>query len=134
MRAVQIQEFGGPDVLEVVDVPDPVPAQGEVVVDVGRAGMNFADTHQRENVYLAKAEVPLIPGQEIAGRTADGRRVAAMIPNGAYAERVAVSEDALVPIPDDVTDDQAAAVLIQGLTAWTLLRVNANVQPGESVV
>jgi NADPH2:quinone reductase len=134
MRAVQIQEFGGPEVLEVVELPDPEPAEGEVVVEVARAGMNFADTHQRENVYLAKAQLPLIPGQEIAGRAADGRRVAAMVPNGAYAEKIAVHQDALVPVPDDVSDDQAAGVLLQGLTAWTLLRVNANVQEGESVV
>jgi NADPH2:quinone reductase len=134
MRAVQIQEFGGPEVLEVVELPDPEPAEGEVVVEVARAGMNFADTHQRENVYLAKAQLPLIPGQEIAGRAADGRRVAAMVPNGAYAEKIVVHEDALVPVPDDVSDDQAAGVLLQGLTAWTLLRVNANVQEGESVV
>ena len=89
MRAVQIKEFGGPEVLEVVDLPDPEPGTDEVVVEVVRAGMNFADTHQRENDYLAKAELPLIPGGEIAGRTADGRRVAAMLANGGYAEKVA---------------------------------------------
>ena len=69
MRAVQIKEFGGPEVLEVVDLPDPEPGPDEVVVEVTRAGMNFADTHQRENDYLAKAELPLIPGGEIAGRS-----------------------------------------------------------------
>ena len=124
MRAVQIQEFGGPEVLEVVELPDPEPAEGEVVVEVARAGMNFADTHQRENDYLAKAELPLIPGQEVSGRTPDGRRVAAMIPNGAYAEKVAVPQAALVAVPDEVSDDQTAGVLLQGLTAWTLLRIS----------
>lgn len=134
MRAVQIQEFGGPEVLEVVDLPDPEPGDDEVLVDVKRAGMNFADTHQRENDYLAKATLPLIPGGEIAGRTPDGRRVAAMLMNGGYAEKVAVPRSALVAVPDDVSDDQAAGVLLQGLTAWTLLRISANVQSGESVV
>lgn len=134
MRAVQIKEFGGPEVLEVVELPDPEPAEGEVLVEVSRAGMNFADTHQRENDYLAKAELPLIPGGEISGRTPDGRRVAAMLMNGGYAEKVAVPGRALVPIPDDVSDDQAAGVLLQGLTAWTLLRISGRVQPGESVV
>ncbi len=134
MRAVQIKEFGGPEVLEVVELPDPEPAEGEVVVEVARAGMNFADTHQRENDYLAKAELPLIPGGEISGRTPDGRRVAAMLMNGGYAERVAVPTRALVPVPDEVSDDQAAGVLLQGLTAWTLLRISGRVQPGESVV
>lgn len=134
MRAVQIKEFGGPEVLEVVDLPDPEPGYEEVVVEVARAGMNFADTHQRQNDYLAKAELPLIPGGEISGRTPDGRRVAAMLMNGGYAEKVAVPRAALVPIPEDVSDEQAAAILLQGLTAWTLLRVSARLERGESVV
>ena len=134
MRAVQIQEFGGPEVLEVVELPDPEPADGEVVVDVERAGMNFADTHQRENDYLAKAQLPLIPGGEIAGRIADGTRVAAMLANGGYAQKVAVPRSAIVPVPDGVSDDQAAGVLLQGLTAWTLLRVSGRLERGESVV
>jgi NADPH2:quinone reductase len=134
VRAVQIKEFGGPEVLEVVDLPDPEPGPDEVVVEVVRAGMNFADTHQRENDYLAKAELPLIPGGEIAGRTADGRRVAAMLANGGYAEKVVAHRAALVPIPDEVSDDQAAGVLLQGLTAWALLRISARLERGESVV
>ena len=120
--------------LQVVELPDPVPAEGETVVEVERAGINFADTHQRHNSYLAKAELPLIPGAEVSGRTPDGRRVAAVLPNGGYAQRVAVPESALVPIPDEVGYDEAAAILLQGLTAWALLRISANVQPGESVV
>lgn len=134
MRAVQINSFGGPEVLEVVELPDPVPGEGEVLVEVARAGMNFADTHQRQNDYLAKAELPLIPGGEISGRTSDGRRVAAMLMNGGYAELAVVPEAALVPVPDAVSDDQAAAILLQGLTAWALLRVSAGVKPGETVV
>jgi NADPH:quinone reductase len=134
VRAVQIKEFGGPEVLEVVELPDPEPGPDEVVVEVTRAGMNFADTHQRENDYLAKAELPLIPGGEIAGRTADGRRVAAMLANGGYAEKVVVHRAALVPIPDEVSDDQAAGVLLQGLTAWALLKISARLERGESVV
>jgi NADPH:quinone reductase len=134
MRAVQINEFGGPEVLELVELPDPERVEGTVVVEVERAGMNFADTHQRHNDYLAKAELPLTPGGEISGTTADGRRVAAMLANGGYAERVAVPEADLVPIPDEVSFDQAAAILVQGLTAWALLRVSARVEAGESVV
>jgi NADPH:quinone reductase len=134
MRAVQVSEFGGPEVLELVDLPDPEPAEGEVLVDVARAGINFADTHQRRNEYLAEAELPFIPGGEISGTTEDGRRVAAMITKGGYAERVAVPEAALVPVPDAVSDDQAAAILLQGLTARTMLRVSGRLEPGESVV
>jgi NADPH:quinone reductase len=134
MRAVQVSEFGGPEVLRLVDVPDPEPGDGEVVVEVARAGINFADTHQRRDEYLAKAELPFIPGGEISGTTPDGRRVAAMITGGGYAERVAVPEAALVPVPDGVSDDQAAAILLQGLTARTMLRVSGRLEPGESVV
>ncbi len=67
MRAVQIQEFGGPEVLQVVDLPDPEPGPHEVLIEVNRAGMNFADTHQRENSYLAKQQLPLVLGGEVAG-------------------------------------------------------------------
>lgn len=139
MRAVQIREFGGPEVLELVELPDPAPAVGEIVVEVARAGMNFADTHKRHNVYIQKSaeeQLPLIPGNEISGRTPDGRRVAAILPGGAggYAERVAVPEEALVPVPDAVSDDQAAAILIQGLTAWGMLRVSAKLEAGETIV
>jgi NADPH2:quinone reductase len=134
VKAIQIEEFGGPEVLKVVEVPDPDPADGHVVVDVARAGMNFADTHAIRNDYLAEQSLPLIPGGEVSGRTADGRRVAALMGNGAYAEKVAVPEAFLVPLPDEVNDEQAAALLLQGLTAHALLHYCAHVEEGETVV
>ena len=72
MRAVQIEEFGGTDVLQIVDLPTPAPGDGEVLIEVSRAGINFADTHQRENSYLARYETPLILGGEVAGRARHG--------------------------------------------------------------
>jgi NADPH2:quinone reductase len=134
VKAIQIEEFGGPEVLKVVEVPDPEPSDGTVVVDVARAGMNFADTHAIRNDYLAEQSLPLIPGGEVSGRTADGRRVAALMGNGAYAEKVAVPEAFLVPLPDEVNDEQAAALLLQGLTAHALLHYCAHVEEGETVV
>jgi NADPH:quinone reductase len=134
MRAVQIDEFGGPEVLQVVDVSKPEPGDGEVLIEVSRAGMNFADTHQRENSYLARYEVPLILGGEVAGTTEDGRRVVALLPSGGYAEYVAAPEATVYPIPDGLDDGAALALLIQGLTAWHLLRTCGRVAPGESVV
>ena len=134
MRAIQIEEFGGPEAMRLTDVPEPQPADGEVVVEVARAGINFADTHVTRNDYLAKHQLPLIPGGEIAGRTPDGRRVAALLPSGGYAQKVAVNEAVLVPVPDQVSDDEAAALLLQGLTARSLLRVSARLEEGESVV
>jgi NADPH2:quinone reductase len=134
VKAIQMTEFGGPEVLKLAEVPDPEPAEGEVLVDVARAGINFADTHERRNEYLAKAQVPLIPGREVSGSTADGRRVAALVPSGGYAERIAVAEAALVPVPEEVGDEDAAAILLGGLTAWSLLNHSARLAAGESVV
>src|SRR5215207_1382631 len=135
MRAIQLQEFGGPEVLQLVELPKPVPGPGEVLIDVTRAGLNFADTHQRENSYLARATLPLIPGTEVAGVRADtGERVIALCGSGGYAEYVAVPEALVYPIPDDVDDGTALALLVQGLTAWHLYKTCGRVEPGESVV
>jgi NADPH2:quinone reductase len=134
MKAIQIQEFGGPDVLEHLEVEDPAPGEGEVLVDVARCGVNFADTHTTRNDYLAEQSLPLIPGAEISGRTADGRRVAALLGSGGYAQKAVVPESLLIPIPDGVDDDQAAAVLLQGLTAMALVRRCARIEAGETIV
>jgi NADPH2:quinone reductase len=134
MRAVQIEEFGGPEVLQVVDLPEPEPGDGEVLIEVSRAGMNFADTHQRENSYLARYEVPLVLGGEVAGTTPDGRRVVALVAQGGYAEYAVAHESAVFPIPDGLEDGAALALLIQGLTAWHLFRTSSKLAEGESVV
>lgn len=134
MKAIQIQEFGGPEVMQLVELPDPEPSDGQVVVDVARAGVNFADTHATRNDYLAEQELPLVPGGEVSGTTPDGRRVAAMLGGGGYAEKVAVPEAWLVPVPDQVDDDQAAALLLQGVTAHALVHFCGRVREGESVV
>ena len=134
MKAVQITEFGGPEVLNPAELPDPEPGDGETLVQVRRAGVNFADTHVTRNDYLAAQELPMIPGGEVMGTDPDGRRVAAMLMNGGYAEKVAVPDAAVVPVPDEVDDEQAAALLLQGLTALSLLRTSAHLEPGESVV
>jgi NADPH:quinone reductase len=134
VKAIRIEQFGGPEVMELVEVSDPEPGDGEVVVDVARAGINFADTHATRDDYLARQSLPMIPGGEVAGRTADGRRVAALLAGGGYAQRVAVPERWLVPVPDAVSDDQAAALLLQGLTAHALVHRCARLEPGETVV
>jgi NADPH2:quinone reductase len=134
MRAVQIQEFGGPEVLQVVDLPKPEPGEGEVLIEVSRAGMNFADTHQRENTYLSRFEVPMVLGGEVAGTTPDGKRVVALLRQGGYAEFAVAPEVTTFPIPDGVDDAVALALVIQGLTAWHLFRTSSKMQEGESVV
>jgi NADPH2:quinone reductase len=134
MRAIRIERFGGPDVMELVEVPDPEAADGQVLVEVARSGVNFADTHATRDDYLAKQTLPLIPGGEVAGRTPDGRRVAALLANGGYAQKVAVAESWLVPVPDGVSDDQAVSLLLQGITAHALVNRCARLQPGETIV
>ena len=135
MRAIQITEFGGPEVLRLVEVPRPQPGEGEVLIRVTRAGLNFADTHTRENAYIAKHDLPLVPGTEVAGVREDtGARVVARLPGkGGYAEYAVAPETALVPVPDGLADEVALALLIQGTTAWHLLRTAARLGPGESV-
>src|SRR4029077_11855911 len=108
MKAIQIKEFGGPEVLEHLEVDDPTPGEGEILVEVARSGVNFADTHATRNDYLAEQTLPLTPGAEISGRTPDGRRVAALLGSGGYAQKVAVPEALLIPVPDEVDDDRAA--------------------------
>ncbi len=137
MRAIRQTEFGGPEVLELVELPDPVAAAGEVVVDVSLAGLNFADVHQRHDQYVAGQSLPRIPGAEVAGVIAGTEdRVVALTPagTGGYAERVAVAAGRVFPIPDEVDDTTALALLIQGLTAWHLYTTCAHVEPGETVL
>jgi NADPH2:quinone reductase len=134
VRAIQIEEFGGPEKLEAVELPDPEPGAGEVLVEVARCGVNFADTHATRNDYLAEQSLPLIPGAEVSGRAPDGRRVAALLGGGGYAEKVAVPESFLIPVPDEVDDDRAAALLLQGLTAMALVRRCARIESGEALV
>jgi NADPH2:quinone reductase len=134
MRAVQIDEFGGPEVLTVVDLPSPVPGEGELLVDVSTAGLNFADIHQREDSYIAKYDLPLVLGGEVAGTGPDGGRVISLLRSGGYAEQAVARADQTFSIPDGLDDGAALALLIQGLTAWHLYRTSAKIGSGESVV
>lgn len=135
MRAIQQTEFGGPEVLELVDLPVPESRHGEVLIRVTRAGVNFADTHTRENAYVQKASLPLVPGSEVAGVREDtGRRVVALCGSGGYAEYTVAPMERVFPIPDEVDDGTALALLVQGLTAWHLYRTQGRVAEGESVV
>jgi NADPH2:quinone reductase len=135
MRAIQQVEFGGPEVLELAEVPIPEPADGEVLVRVSRAGLNFADTHQREDQYVQRQSLPLIPGSEVAGVREDtGERVVALCGRGGYAEYAVAPADRVFPVPDGLDDGAALALLLQGLTAWHLYRTCARMAEGESVL
>jgi NADPH:quinone reductase len=135
VRAIRITEFGGPEVLTLVDdEPEPRPVPGTEVLTVAHAGVNYADTHQAEDSYLAPATLPLVPGAEAVGTLPDGRRVVALLQGGGYAERALAAATTSFPVPDEVDDGQALALVLQGTTAWHLLRTSAHLQPGESVV
>jgi NADPH2:quinone reductase len=134
MRAVVFEHNGGPEVLELQDLPDPSPGDGEVLVDVHAAGVNYRDVYEREG-HGYGSEPPAIIGVEGAGRIADtGERVAWVAVPGSYAERVAAPRDALVPVPDEVEPDVAAAALLQGMTAHYLAWDSYPIEEGDWVV
>ena len=110
MRAVQITEFGGPEVLRLVELPDPEAKPGQLLIDVDTIGVNYADTHSVEDSYLSRSTLPLVPGGEVAGRTADGRRVVALTATGGYAERAVAWENMAHTIPEGVSDGAALSL------------------------
>ena len=140
MHAIVMCEPGGPDVLELVERPDPVPGPGEVLVDVAAAGVNFMDTGVRRGMFWTEAD-PKILGVEGAGRVLSvgegvedfrpGERVAWVYSPGSYASRAIVPAAALVPVPDAIDDRTAASVMMQGLTASHFATDFHPVQPGE---
>jgi len=135
MRAIQMIEFGGPEVLTLSELPIPVPGPDELLIKVTRAGLNFADTHTRTNSYVQKATLPLIPGGEVAGIREDtGERVVALVGTGGYAEYATAPSEHVFPIPDGLDDGTALALIVQGTTAWHLYRTSGRVAQGESVV
>jgi NADPH2:quinone reductase len=135
MRAIQMTEFGGPEVLKLVELPPPEPGPGEVLIRVSRAGLNFADTHTRTNSYVQKATLPLIPGGEVAGVREDtGERVVALTGSGGYAEWATAPAERVFALPEGLDDGAALAMVVQGTTAWHLYRTAARLQEGESVV
>ena len=134
MKAIQITEFGGPDVMHLVDLDDPKAAEGFELIEVSAIGINYADTHQTENSYLSPQKLPMIPGGEVVGTTSKGVRVLAPTDGGGYAQKAVAHPASMIPIPDGVSDEQALCMLIQGSTAWHILKTVGHLQPGETVV
>jgi NADPH2:quinone reductase len=139
MRAIVVDQHGGPEVLQLRDVPDPVPGPGEVVVGVDHAGVNFIDVYRRTGLYPQPP--PFVLGQEGCGMVvaaaddvadiAVGQRVAWTDALGSYAEKVALPAARAVPVPDAIAGDVAAAVMLQGLTAHYLVNDTYPLQPGD---
>jgi NADPH:quinone reductase len=134
VRAVVFERNGGPSVLELQEVPDPTPGAGEVVVNVEAAGVNYRDVYEREG-HGYGSRPPAIIGVEGAGTIADtGERVAWSAVEGSYAQRIAADPSRLVPIPDGLQTDVAAAALLQGMTAHYLAFDSYPVREGDWVV
>jgi NADPH2:quinone reductase len=142
MRAVVVSHHGGPEGLRLAEVPDPEPGPGQAVVRVAATGVNFIDVYHRTGLY--PGELPFVPGVEGAGvvesvgpdvdGAAPGDRVGWVMVRGAYAERAAVPVDRLVPLPDDVAPEDAAAVLLQGMTAHYLVHSTCPLTAGDAAV
>jgi NADPH:quinone reductase len=134
MRAVVLRRFGGPEELRARTVPEPAAGEGESLVDVTLAGLNFADLEIREGVF-APPPFPAVLGADVVGRRRrDGRRVVALLRDGGGYAQVAAARDAYtVPVPDDIDDAQAVALLEQGCTAYCALVTAGRLRAGESV-
>ncbi|MBN9656254.1 zinc-binding dehydrogenase [Halobacillus sp. GSS1] len=144
MKAIQFKEYGGPSVLEKVDVDRPELEAGEVLLKVHAIGVNYADTARREGAYVVPTPLPFIPGAEVAGvveevgegvsRVSQGDRVVTLVGSGGYAEYVKTKESTLIPIPNEVTDETAVALPLQGLTAYHILTTMGRLEKGETVL
>ena len=142
MKAVQVREHGGPEVLTVTEVQQPEPGPGQVLIEVAAAGVNFIDVYHRTGLYPQK--LPLVPGGEGAGRVVAvgsgvdpelvGRRVVTSSLAGGYAEHALAPADRVVPVPEALSDEVAAAVFLQGLTAHYLTHDCYPVRAGDTVL
>lgn len=143
MKAIRLNETGGPEVLHLEEIDTPVPQDDEVLIQVVAAGINYADLAQRQGTYLTRTRTPMTPGFEVAGVVVGhapgisappvGTRVAAFA-TGGYAEYALAHAGTVIPIPDTLDFTHAAAFLVQGITAYQLLQESARIQLGESVL
>ena len=144
MKAIRVEEFGDPGVLEPVEVERPTPGEGDVLIEVRAIGVNYADTMRRQNQYLVETPLPFVPGSEVAGTVAEvgegvedveeGDRVVVLTGTDGYAEYAVAPGQNLIPIPDGMGFDEAAAVPLQGLTAYHVIKTFGRLEEGESVL
>ncbi|WP_067726139.1 quinone oxidoreductase family protein [Oceanobacillus damuensis] len=144
MRAVQFKEYGGPEVLEMINPEIPSIAENEVLISIKAIGVNYADTARREGVYVVPTPLPYIPGSEIAGEIVDignkvrgfkkGDRVMALIESGGYADSAVIKANQIIPVPDGVTFEHAVALPLQGLSAYHILKTMGRLNKGETVL
>jgi NADPH2:quinone reductase len=134
MKAIVIEQTGGPEQLVLKDMPDPDVSEGQTLLHVRAAGVNFLDLLVRQGNYAQAPELPTIPGAEAAGETEDGRRVMTLTTGGGYAEQVAVDSERLIPLPDGASFAEGASFLLTFLTAWIPLTRQVRLEPGQTVL
>jgi NADPH2:quinone reductase len=143
-KAIQIAAHGGPEALRYVDVDPGKPGKGEVLIRHTAIGLNFIDVYYRTGLYAAPNGLPLIPGGEAAGVVLElgegvsdlkvGDRVAYAVGLGAYCEQRTIAAEKLVKMPDGVSNEQAAGMMLKGMTAEYLLRRTFKVKPGDTIL
>lgn len=144
MRAIEVAAFGGTDQLEAVNLPSPIPGPGEVLVDIEACGLNYADVMMRRGLYVGGPAPRFIPGLEVAGTVAavgsdvtkvvPGQRVMALVSHGGYAEQVVAPSTSVMPRPEGMSAEAAAAFPVNYFTADFALHFAGNVQPGQTVL
>jgi NADPH2:quinone reductase len=144
MKAIWVDEFGDSSVLKLALVERPALDEGEVLIEVKAAGVNYADIMRRRNQYLEETPLPFVPGSEVAGvvaevgpgveDTEEGAPVVTLLGTGGYAEYAVAPARYLIPIPDGLGFDEAAAIPLQGLTAYHVLKTSGILKEGESVL
>src|SRR5699024_3585013 len=140
----QFNEYGGPEVLKRIDKDIPEVTKYEVLIKVEAIGVNFADTARREGEYGVPTELPFIPGSAVAGvvekvgsaayHMKKGQRVLASVESGGYAEYAAVNERMLIPLPDQVSFEDAVVLPVQGQSAYHILKTMGRLEKGETVL
>ncbi|MFJ4184168.1 zinc-binding alcohol dehydrogenase family protein [Kitasatospora sp. NPDC089509] len=134
MQAITVRQFGGPEVLELCELPEPSVRPGHLKLRTRLAGVNYADVHLREGTYPAPMPLPFIPGNEVLGTSEDGRRFVALSRGGGYAETAVVHRKLAFEVPDGIADHDAIALMLQGNTAWHLLFTDLRVTAEDTVL
>jgi NADPH:quinone reductase len=144
MKAIQLKEYGGPEVLQVVEMERPVPKGHQVLIKIHAIGVNYADTARREGQYVVPTKLPFIPGAEIAGVVVEtgesvtnvqkGDRIVTLIESGGYAEFTLADSRGLIPLQEKMEFEQAVALPLQGLSAYHILKTMGRLETGETVL
>ena len=144
MKAIQFEEYGGPEVLKMIEKEKPVPKGHEVLIEVDCVGVNYADTARREGQYVVPTPLPFVPGAEVAGVVAEvgdkvtrvqpGTRVVSLIEAGGYSEYAMSDDFSVIPLPDSVSFHEAVSLPLQGLSAYHIIKTMGRLAKGETIL